>query len=78
MGLAPDEFWALTVREFYIKHAAFTRAEERRRALVIEHASLTVVGQKPEWYSAKEREVNALRRYPVKQWTVITETETDG
>lgn len=67
MELSPAEFWSLTFREFQIKHAAFSRAEDRRRSLVLELAVMT--GQFKKQDADKiHRAVNALRRYPVKQW----------
>lgn len=67
MALAPDAFWSLTVREFWIKHAAFRRSEDRQRALVIEHALMTQ-SYKPNDKQALQRNVNVLRRYPIKRW----------
>jgi len=67
MELAPDLFWSLTFREFGIKERAFIRAEDRKRALVIQLAAMT--GQYTETQrSTLERQANALRRYPVKRW----------
>jgi hypothetical protein len=67
LGLMPEQFWSLTFKEFLLKWAAFARAEDRQRSLVLEHAVMT--GQ----YSEKQRGVmrrgvNALRRYPIKRW----------
>ena len=63
----PEQFWNLTIREFQIKHAAFGREEDRRRALVFEHA--TMVGQLTDKARRQlHRGVNQLRRYPIKQW----------
>lgn len=67
MGLAPDIFWSLTPREFWIKHRAFTRAEDRSRSLVVQLAAMT--GHYSEQDRVKlERWANQLRRYPVKRW----------
>lgn len=77
MGLSPDDFWSLTYREFQIKHRAFQRAEDRRRALLYDLADITVAGQKPEWHTSMQQNANALRRYPIKQWTVIPDGEDD-
>jgi hypothetical protein len=67
MGLSVQAFWSLTVREFWIKHRAFTRAEDRRRSLFLEHALL--LGQfKDKDRNNIRKSVNALRRYPIKQW----------
>ena len=67
MGLEPLAFWSLTIREFWIKHAAFTRAEDRRESAMIRHALRT------QSYKAKDRNqlnraANALKRYPRKSW----------
>jgi len=67
MELTPNLFWSLTFREFGMKQRAFARAEDRRRALVIQLAAMT--GQYSETDRAKlERQANILRRYPVKRW----------
>lgn len=67
MGLAPAEFWSLTYREFWIKHRAFERGEDRARALIFELAAM--VGQFDERRRGKVlRGANALRRYPIKKW----------
>jgi hypothetical protein len=68
MGLAPEAFWSLTVREFWIKHRAFTRSEDRQRSLMIEHAARTGQGYKDTDRAALHRHANALRRYPLKKW----------
>lgn len=67
MGLDPAVFWSLTVREFWIKHAAFTRAEDRRRSEVIELALLTTT-YKDRVRNQMEQTKNRLRRYPIKRW----------
>jgi hypothetical protein len=67
MNLMPDEFAALDWREFWIKHRAFSRAEDRRQALVIDLA-LRTADYKDSARGELERAVNALRRYPEKQW----------
>jgi hypothetical protein len=67
MALAPDLFWSLTVREFWIKHSAYRREEDRKRALVIEHALMTQ-SYKPKDKRALQQTMNALRRYPIKRW----------
>lgn len=67
MGLSPEAFWSLTVREFWIKHRAFSRAEDRQRSLVYMVALMT--GQHGKAAAAKmERHAYALRRYPLKKW----------
>ena len=69
MGLSPDTFWSLTVREFWIKHRAFSRAEDRAKSLVVTLALMT--GDFPKAQHAKlERSAHALRRYPIKSWLV--------
>lgn len=67
IGLSPDAFWSLLVREFWIKHRAFERAEDRARSLVIQLAAMT--GHYNEKDRGRlERQANLLRRYPVKRW----------
>jgi hypothetical protein len=67
MALAPDVFWSLTVREFLLKHAAFDRAENRQRALVIDLAVRTG-HYKDSDHQQMVRDMHALRRYPEKSW----------
>lgn len=67
MQLEPRVFWQLTVREFHLKQAAFQRAEDRQRSLIMELALYTG-SFKPKDKSSLTRAKNALRRYPVKQW----------
>lgn len=63
----PEQFWRLTVREFNLKWDAFSRHDDRQRALMLEHASL--VGNYDDRQRAKmTRLVNQLRRYPIKRW----------
>jgi hypothetical protein len=62
----PDEFWMLTMREFWIKHAAFHRAENRARSRVLEHAS--IIGHfKDKDRNALKKSVNVLRQYPIRE-----------
>jgi len=72
MGLSRPAFWSLTVREFWIKHRAFVRAEDRARALMFELA-LQLRHYKDEGANVR-RNINALRRYPIKQWLVDTKS----
>jgi hypothetical protein len=66
MGLAPDVFWALTKPEFDIKHRAWKRAEDRQRALMIEHGLMTGGHRfKKADQTSLRRDVTALRRYPM-------------
>jgi hypothetical protein len=67
MELMPCEFWSLTVREFWIKHDAFIRAEDRRESAFIRHA-LRSVSLKPKAWNQLNKQANVLRRYPVKRW----------
>jgi len=67
MGLEPQAFWSLTVREFWIKHAAFTRAEDRRESALIRHA-LRTQSYKSKDRNQLNRAANALKRYPRKAW----------
>lgn len=66
MGLSEQEFWSLTMPVFNIKHAAFARAEDRARSLVLELAVMTG-SYKDNDRKALRRTVNALRRYPVRE-----------
>jgi hypothetical protein len=67
MGLAPDVFWGLLLREFEIKFGAYQREQDRQRSLFLELALMT--GQfKDKDRAQLRRSVNALRRYPVKRW----------
>lgn len=67
MGLAPDVFWSLLVREFWIKHRAFERDESRRHSLFVELAARTghfnENDQRRMMQSAYQ-----LKRYPLKKW----------
>lgn len=67
LGLMPDQFWSLTYAEFQVKHRAFTRAEDRQRALVIDLA-LRTAQYKDSDRDQMWRDVHALRRYPEKAW----------
>lgn len=72
MGLAPAAFWSLTPREFWIKHRAFTRREDRNRSLILELAMLTAqISTKDK--NTLERHSNLLRRYPIKKWLLKRE-----
>lgn len=67
MGLMPWDFWRLTVREFWLKHDAFVREENRKEAAWIRQAVRT------KRYKAADkntllRAANSLKRYPVKPW----------
>lgn len=72
----PEQFASLDPREFWLKHAAFTRAEDRQQALVIDLA-LRTADYKDSVRGELVRAMNALRRYPVKQWTVVPDGEDD-
>jgi hypothetical protein len=65
----PDQFWSLTVREFWIKHAAFSRAEDRAEAALIRQA-LRLGQFKKSAANELSRYANALKRYPIKPWLV--------
>lgn len=67
MGLSPVAFWSLTVREFWIKHRAFVRSEDRARSGLYTLALLTGNFQKTH-QDKLERSAHALRRYPIKAW----------
>ena len=63
----PDQFWSLLVREFHLKHAAFMRSEDRLLALIREHSMISV-GRDDQGQLKLQRQINALRRYPIKAW----------
>ena len=67
LGLMPEQFWTLTVREFWMKHEAFRRAEDRQESLMLRHAMRTTKYKTGD-RRRMERDANALRRYPVKPW----------
>lgn len=67
----PEQFWSLTVREFWLKFEAFSRAEDRRRSLIFEHA-LMVAPRTDKQRAQLQRGINSLRRYPIKQWLLHT------
>jgi hypothetical protein len=65
----PDQFWSLTVREFWIKFDGFHRAENRALWLNAHHARLT------QRYKPHPRTPDqllgyggAMYRYPLKSW----------
>jgi hypothetical protein len=68
MGLKPDEFWRLTPHQFWIKHRAFARAEDRLRADLLEHLALRLGQYSKKTQGMLYREVHARRRYPIKPW----------
>lgn len=68
MDLAPDAFWSLTVREFQIKHAAFMRAEDRRKSLAITQALLSSGHMKKADRERIAKSASDLVRYPQKSW----------
>ena len=75
----PDQFWSLSLREFWIKHAAFMRAENRKRALGFELAGMVSMADekaKRVW----ARNTSVLTQYPIKPWALAehTDTEHDG
>jgi hypothetical protein len=70
MGLMPDQFWSLTVREFWLKWNAFDRAEDRARALALESALMIRGGTQKE-NDDRRRDINILRRYPLKKWLLL-------
>lgn len=71
----PAEFWTLTLREFFIKHEAFKRAEDRAKSLVYLLAGM--IGQFKENDLQRVRNnAMALRRYALKRW--LLDGESDG
>lgn len=67
MGLLPDHFWALTVRQFQMKHAAFVRAEYRQRSLLFELAALVAMTDE-KCRATMNSNANALRCYVTMPW----------
>lgn len=65
----PDQFWSLTVREFWIKHDAFIRKENRFKAAMIRHG-LRTTNYKKNVAMQLEQMAMALERYPLKPWTL--------
>lgn len=63
----PDQFWGLTVREFWLKFEAFARAEGRAEAARIQQA-LRLGNYKKGDRAAMMRDANTMRRYPIKPW----------
>jgi hypothetical protein len=67
LGLMPDQFWSLTLREFQLKHAAFVRAEDRKRSLMFELAGLVAMTDE-KGRAALNSNANALKRYVTMPW----------
>lgn len=67
MELDPDVFWRLTVREFWIKHDAFVRKEDRAEAALMRQA-LRTHRYKDRTRNLLNQEANRRKRYPVKPW----------
>lgn len=53
------------------------RAEDRQRALAIEHALMTGNITKAEDRFEAKKSINALRRYPVKPWLLQSQPSED-
>jgi hypothetical protein len=70
LQLEPRQFWDLTLREFYLKHAAFARAEDRDRAAQIDLALMLGHFKDADRHRLR-RAANLLRRYPMKSWVMI-------
>jgi hypothetical protein len=66
--LSPEAFWSLTVREFWIKFAAFQRRENRAMHRLARLALLTT-RYKTE-VRHPEQLVGSPSRYPMKAWLV--------
>lgn len=69
MELAPDVFWSLTPREFWIKYRGFRRKEDRARAEAIRQA-LRTSSYKKNAQMRLEQDAQRLTRYPIKAWTL--------
>jgi hypothetical protein len=63
----PEAFWSLSPREFWLKHAAFSRAEDRAEAALVRQA-LRLGQFKKSAAIQLERYANALKRYPIPPW----------
>lgn len=63
----PAAFWSLTVREFWIKHDAFMREQDRRLYLLAWQAWKTTT-YKPKAKHPEEIIGRVLTRYPEKPW----------
>lgn len=70
MELSPDVFWSLTMREFWIKQAAFVRKEDRAKALTHRLAYLIGRFPKKEDFEREKKNEGALRRYALKPWLI--------
>lgn len=64
----PDQFWSLTYREFGLKFEAFSREQDRQRALAFESGLVANPHMGKRQRAHIERAINQLRRYPLKQW----------
>jgi hypothetical protein len=63
----PEQFWSLTVREFWIKHRAFSREEDRAESARLRQALRLGHFEKPA-ANQLDRHANELKRYPIKPW----------
>lgn len=77
MGLSPDALGDLTVDDFWIKHRAFTRAENRQQAIVIELA-LRTGEYKDDVRQRLQQDIYALRQYPIKKWHESPQASPDS
>lgn len=68
MGLMPWDFWRLTVREFWLKHDAFVREENRKEAAQLYQTAQIATRMKGQHRNQLIRAANSLKRYPVKPW----------
>ena len=68
MGLSPEAFWRLTVREFWIKWRAHQRARDWERSLLFEFVLKTTPGLSQKTETDLQRSIHQLRRYPIKRW----------
>lgn len=69
----PEQFWRLTVREFWMKHDAFVRAEGRAESAWIRNALRTKQYKAPV-RSQMQQQANRLKRYPLKPWLMGEDT----
>lgn len=68
----PAQFWALTVRQFWIKYRAFIRAENRQLRRMAQSALMTDGDKYKKHMRTPEKLLGAggrpMNLYPVKKW----------
>lgn len=76
LALLPDQFWALTYREFYLMHRGFVRRENRDKRRMAEQALLTDGEKYPKNKRSADRLLgwtgpDPVPLYPIKKWLVL-------